>query len=82
VIPETEWNYYVDQQLNRKLFISNSVDKAASELLQKRKLKIERQNEREKRKRESSLDVVPLINSSQSIVRPIEQSKVSHCEFP
>lgn len=78
--PETEWDYYLDQQLNRKLFISNSVDKVASEQLRKRKLKIDRQNEREKRKREYSLDEVPLINSSQSMV-PIELSTVSHSEF-
>jgi hypothetical protein len=64
-IPETEWDFYVDQQLNRQLYISNSVDKAVSEQLAQRKLKIERRKVKErevdskKRKREHSLDKTP-----------------------
>lgn len=85
-IPETEWNFYVDQQLNRQLFISNSVDKTASEQLRKRKLKIDNQKEREKRKREYSSEVARPESAQDNV--PIELSKLrqlrqdSHGEFP
>ena len=46
-IPESEFEFYVDQQLERKLFIANSVDKATTEKLRKRQLQLNKRKERE-----------------------------------
>jgi len=50
-IPESEWEFYVDQHLGKKLFIANSVDKVTTEQMRKRQEQLERRREKEERKR-------------------------------
>ncbi len=50
-IPESEFEFYVDQHLERKLFIANSVDKVTTEKIRKRQLQLNKRKEREERKR-------------------------------
>lgn len=83
-IPGTEWDFYVDQQLNRKFFISYSVDKAASEQLRRRKLKIDRQKEQQKSKSKLSSNKVRLQKSTESVqsVHTVNTvSTISHSEL-
>jgi|688.fasta_scaffold483291_2 hypothetical protein len=45
-IPESEWEFYVDQLERRSLFISGSIDKEETEKLKKRERLLERRAER------------------------------------